>query len=312
MKSLYHITYSKIKIGLGMLIAVTLTSCEKEINVDLPEYQSKIVIEGSIETGEPAMVFITRSADYFQKYDMETLKNMFVTNAVVTVTNQNGVVDSLHYITDPTQAMPFLYKGSTVLGETGGTFKLKVVVDGKEYLASTTILPAVPLDSLNFIEQDGPDHAGIVRANFTDPAGEHNYYRVFAKVIGHDQIFIPVWGGATFDDRLIDGIHTSGDIYRGSQSNLMQNDTSTGENRMSAHYFMPGDIVVIKWCSMDYNSFKFWNSADVEINSGGNPFMSPAPIISNIPDALGVWCGYGTLFDTLVVPSGSAKRISGK
>jgi len=295
-----------------MLIALTMTSCEKDIDVDLPEYQSKIVIEGAIETGEPAMVFITRSTDYFQKYDMETLENMFVKDAVVTVTDQNGVTDSLHFTTDFSQSMPVFYKGSTVKGETGGTYKLKVVVNGKEYLSTTTILPAVPLDSLYFVEMGGPDHAGIVRASFTDPAGAHNYYRVFAKVIGKDQIFLPIWGGATFDDRLIDGVHTTGDIYRGSQSNLIQNDTSTTQEYMTAHYFMPGDIVVVKWCSMDYNSFKFWYTADVEIYSGGNPFMSPAPIISNIPDALGVWCGYGTIFDTLVVPSGSAKRISGK
>lgn len=312
MKLLYHTTYLKIKIGIGLLIAVALSSCEKDINVNLPEYQSKIVIEGAIETGEPAMVFITRSTDYFQKYDLETITNMFITNAVVTVTNQNGVVDSLHFTTDPTQSMPVFYKGSTVLGETGGTYKLKVVVDGKEYSSSTTILPAVPMDSLNFVEQDESNHAGIVRVSFTDPAGAHNYYRVFTKVLGADEMFLPVWGGASFDDRLIDGVHTFGDLYKGSQSNLVQNDTSTSEEYMSAHFFMPGDTVVVKWCSIDYSSYQFWYSADVEIYSGGNPFTSPSPIISNIPDALGVWCGYGTILDTLVVPSGSAKRKSGK
>lgn len=307
MKPLYQI-HKEIKISLLLIFTVLLTSCEKDIDVDLPEYQSKIVIEGSIETGEPAIVFITRSTDYFQKYDMETITNMFVTNATVTVTDQNGVVDSLRFVMDPTQPMPVCYKGFNVKGETGGIYKLKVVVDGKEYQSTTTILPAVPLDSLNFIEQGDPDHAGIIRASFTDPAGEHNYYRVFAKVIGHDQIFLPVWGGASFDDRLIDGVHTTGDIYRGSQSNLIQYDTATANEYMSAHYFMPGDTVVVKWCSLDYNSYKFWFSADVEINSGGNPFMSPAPIISNIPDALGVWCGYGTFIDTLIVPTNTAKR----
>ncbi len=298
--------------GISMLIAATLTSCEKDIDVDLPAYQSKIVIEGSIESGEPAMVFITRSTDYFQKYDMETITNMFVTDAVVTVTNQSGIVDSLRFMMDPAQPMPVFYKGSTVLGETGGTYKLKVVVGGKEYLSTTTILPAIPLDSMNFVEQDESNHAGIVRASFTDPAGVHNYYRIFTKVLGTDDIFLPVWGGASFDDRLIDGIHTFGDIYRGDKSNLIQNDTLSSEQMLNSHYFLPGDTVVVKWCSIDYSSYQFWYSADVEIYSGGNPFTSPAPIISNIPNALGVWCGYGTCLDTIVIPAGNAKHISRK
>lgn len=307
MNILQYINSFKIIAGIAMLVTVTFTSCEKEIAVDLPDYQSKVVIEGSIEPGKPAMVFVTRSTDYFQKYDQETITNMFVNNAFITVTNQSGVIDSLHYAIDPTQAMPFLYIGTHVLGEVGGTYQLKVVVDGKEYQSTTTILPSVPIDSLTFVEENMEEHLGIVRASFTDPAGIHNYYRVFAKVLGTDQIFLPTWGGATFDDRLIDGIHTFSDIYRGGRSNLLQ-DTASGGNRMKSHFFSPGDTVVIKWCSLDYNSYRFWSSADVEINSGGNPFTSPAPIVSNIPNALGVWCGYGTRFDTIVISQGAKRR----
>lgn len=299
--SIFIVTFSTISL-------FTFTSCEKEITVDLPEYQSKMVIEGSIEPGEPATVFITRSTDYFQKYDSATIANVFVTNALVIISDQFGQKDTLSPSFDMTQPLPFFYRGNSLLGQQGGVYQLKVIVDGKEFNSSTTILPVVPYDSISFIQQNDADFSGILRVRFTDPANVHNYYRVFTKVLGVDPTYIPVWGGATFDDRLIDGINTTGDLYKGDKSNLIQ-DTNSGEGRLQSHYFLPGDTVIVKWCSIDYESYRFWYSADMETSSGGNPFTTPAPVISNIPNALGVWCGYGTRFDTIVVPSGLKKIV---
>lgn len=291
-------------INIVLFTSLLFTSCEKEIEVDLPEYESKIVIEGNIEPGEPAVVTVTRSTDYFAHYDSATLSRMFINNAIITISDNFGNSETLTFGIDPTQPIPFVYKGAAVLGQTGGVYTLKVKVEDKEYVATTSILPTVPIDTLFFVEQNQEDHSGIIRVKFTDPAGVHNYYRVFCKVLGVDKSFLPVWGGATFDDRLIEGISTNGDIYKGAQSNLMQ-DTSQGEERLTSRYFIPGDTVVVKWCSIDYNTYRFWYSAEMEINSGGNPFMTPAPIISNIPNALGVWSGYGTQIDTLVIPGSS-------
>ncbi len=286
--------------------SLLFVSCEKEIEVDLPKYESKLVIEGSIDQGMPALVTITRSTDYFARYDSATLARMFVSNAQVYISDNFGNVDTLVFGVDPNQPLPFVYKGNSLFGQVGGVYSLKVVLEDKVYHATTTILPTVPLDSIFFVVQNQQDGSGIIRVKFTDPAGVPNYYSVFTKVLGKDPIFNPVWGGATFDDKLIDGISSNGDLYRGSSSNLIQ-DTAQGEDQLLSRYYQPGDTVVVKWCSIDYTSYRFWYSAEMEINSGGNPFMTPAPIISNIPNALGVWCGYGTHLDTIVIPS-SAKR----
>lgn len=297
---------TSIFLSLAIIGSLFLTSCEKEIEVDLPEYETKTVIEGTIELGEPAMVTITRSTDYFAHYDSETLSRMFINNAIVTLTDNFGHSETLTFGFDDSQPLPFVYRGSTILGQTGGIYTLTVKVEDKEYTATTSILPTVPIDTIFFVEQDQDVHSGIIRIKFTDPAGVYNYYRIFSKVLGRDNAFLPSWGSSTFDDRLIEGISSNGDVYRGSSSNLMQ-DTTQNEGMMRSDYFMPGDTVVVKWCSIDYNTYKFWYSAEMEIMTGGNPFMTPAPIISNIPNALGVWSGYGTRIDTIVIPAGSRK-----
>ncbi len=287
------------KVNLILGIFILLTSCEKEISIDLPQYETKVVIEGSIETGEFAVVTITKSTDYFQVYDSATIANMFVRNALVTVSNQFGSIDTLTFAFDITQPLPFVYKGSTIIGQEGGIYTLKVQVDNKTYTTSTSILPAVTIDSLFFVEQNMDEHKGIIRMKFTDPLGARNYYRLFSKVLGKDSSYTPVWGGATFDDKLIDGISYFADIYRGDKSNLMQENTH-GDPRLS-RFFGIGDTVVVKMSSIDYYTYKFWYSAEMEMNSGGNPFTTPSPINSNIPNALGIWGGYGVFYDTIII-----------
>jgi hypothetical protein len=298
----------KTIILINLIVITFLTSCEKEIQVDLPDYQSKIVIEGSIETNQPEIVCVTRSTDYFQKYDSATISHMIVTNAVVTVTNQFGITDTLVPVFDMSQPLPFIYKGSSVIGQVGGSYTLKVLLDGKTYSANTTILSPIAIDTMYYVEQNDREHIGIVRMKFTDPLGLRNYYRFYSKILGKDVDFIPVWGGATYDDKLFDGLSTFGDIYKGDKTNLMK-DTATGEGRMNSHLFAIGDTVVVKMSSIDYYTFKFWYSAEMEMNSGGNPFTTPSPIISNIPDALGVWAGYGPAFDTIIISNPLKKQI---
>ena len=47
------------------LTSIAFSSCQKEIEVDIPDYDRKIVIEGRIENGSPAMVIVSRSVPYF-------------------------------------------------------------------------------------------------------------------------------------------------------------------------------------------------------------------------------------------------------
>ena len=63
----------KILYPLLLVFVMLFASCQKEIEVDIPDYEQKIVIEGSIEAGEPAMVMVSRSISYFADIDIQTL-----------------------------------------------------------------------------------------------------------------------------------------------------------------------------------------------------------------------------------------------
>jgi hypothetical protein len=39
---------------LYLLIALLFTACQKEVQIDIPQHESQLVIEGRIETGSPS------------------------------------------------------------------------------------------------------------------------------------------------------------------------------------------------------------------------------------------------------------------
>lgn len=44
-----------------MTVCLLAFGCQREIDLDLPDYQPKLVVEGTIENGSPAMVMLSRS-----------------------------------------------------------------------------------------------------------------------------------------------------------------------------------------------------------------------------------------------------------
>lgn len=287
MKRFYTIT-AVVLLSLGLM----MVSCRKEIKIKLPEYKTKLVVEASIETGQTAQVLLSTSAPYFGNVDLSDPTQFFVKGAFVTVSD--GIqTDTL------TELMPgtgYVYIGTKVFGQVGKSYALTIRVDDKIYTGSTSILNPVPLDSLFFKWEQ--DTLGYCWAHLTEPAGQGNYYRWFAKRYPTDQFFAAPFSSA-FDDKFVDGKSFDFGYERPAQPNQQ---TANAEDDERGWYKV-GDTIVVKFCSIGQNEYEFWRSYYSNKSSNGNPFAAPSNIKSTIvgSDVLGSFCGYGTSFDTLVV-----------
>jgi hypothetical protein len=286
----------------GKIIAVCIllfavVSCERDITVDLPEVEQKIVVEGYIEPGEKAVVMLTRSASFFAPVDSASLISYLVANAFVTVSD--GIItDTLVPTLDTSYYVPLLYKSQTLLGQVGKTYTLTVVADGKTLTAVTTIPQLVPLDSVWFKLQEGRDSLGFAWAHLTDPDTVGNCYQWFAKRLGKDKRFLPP-PGSVFEDKFINGKSFDFAYNRGREPNSEEEDDDD-DNDGARGYFQLGDTIAVKFCSIDRAHFDFWRRYHQQVNSNGNPFSAPAPIPTNINGGLGIWGGYATTYDTII------------
>jgi len=273
---------------LFLIIVAFVLGCVPESDFDNMAYEPKLVIDGSIESGGFPRVVLSKSASYFMNIDSSNIRDLFMSTAKVTVSNG---IDSevLTLKRDDSSFPPYAYEGTSLKGESGKAYTLTVEADGELYTSTTTIPEPAKLDKLWFELSPGEDSLGYVHAQFTDPADEANYYRIFTERLHQDSRFIPVYLSA-MGDQYFNGLQFTFTILRGPENYT---------DIIDDLYFKKGDSVRIKLCSMDKKHFDFWRTVERELYVTGNPFSSSGnKIISNIEGekVLGVWGGYGVSF----------------
>ncbi len=192
------------------IVAFTLPSCQKVINVNLNAADPKYVIEGNVTNlAGPYIIKITKTVNFDQLNDFPA-----VSGAVVSITDITAnVADTLLELT------PGYYTTSFIIGLPGHTYQLRITTNGKLFTASSTMPLPVTLDSLYMSKSAfGKPRPAII---YTDPISKGNYY-YFAEYKNHvqtDNIYIR-------SDELINGETINQTLNRGGgESNLNTGDS---------------------------------------------------------------------------------------
>ncbi len=287
-----------------ILLIVTVTmfviSCEKEITPSLPQAEDRIVIEGIIENGQYPHVFVTKNLSYFDAIDSTLLTQLTVKDATVIVSD-GTITDTLEPDLDFFHMPFFGYKGTSIIGEVGKTYKLEVIYQGKSYTGNAYIPELVPIDSMAFKLRYDADTLGHIWFSAKDPDTLGNFYRIFTKTLDKDFAFVhPAYSVA--DDQFINGQSLETTISRGANPMMeeVEEDEPGDDKKIPAEAFIIGETVILKFCTMDASHYDFWYSIEQQSASGGNPFASPTTVRTNMSGgAIGVWGGYGVVYDTI-------------
>ena len=144
------------------IIPIIWTSCD-DFEIDLPDYESKIVVDGWIEQDQYPEVLLSLSAAYFSEIDSVSLRELVVTRAKVTV-SCDGIEDILTLKPNSEYFPPYVYQGTIIKGEAGKTYELEVVYSENVLTASTTIPKVTYLDSVWFELDQDKDSLGFLWA----------------------------------------------------------------------------------------------------------------------------------------------------
>lgn len=298
------------------LFSLCLFSCEKDIDIDLPEAERKLVVEGSIEPGLPPFVILTKTEGYFDPIDINSLQNAFVHGATVFVNNGTNNVQLTEICTNnlPDSLLPAISEligvslesvknfgfclystlDPVIFGEEGKTYTLSITAEGETLTSTTTIPTPVVMDRYWYKDQPGFTDYGYLWFQLNDPQPAGTAYRIYTQRIGKDDRFIPA-NGSVFDDNFFNGLNFEAFLWRGHEV-----DEIPVQGDETWDYFQQGDTIAIKFCTIDQPHFQFWNSFEIAAFNNGNPFAAPATIKTNIEGGLGVWGGYGVSYDTII------------
>ena len=301
------------KIAFLSFLIMGLNSCSKEVKIDIPGFDEQIVIDGSIETGTPAIIFLSNSKDIYAPTDINSYLSGFISGATVTVSN-GTITDTLTEIcTDnlpagfesiaaaffglPIEQLVTLhlcaYVSTGIVGEVGKTYSLKVLYNDKIYTSSTKIENPTALDNLFWREQANLPGYGFSWAKITDSPIMGDAYRWEVKNLG-DLFYSKPFQPFT-DDRFYNG-----KTFEFSVENPMSFKDQTIENQYKGYYKL-GDTIVVKFSKLGKKEYQFFEKKYNQIYSGGNPFATPTNIPTNIEGgALGIWAGFSPWYDTLI------------
>lgn len=292
----------KTRVYVIIFLLVLLNSCERTVEFKLADVTPKLVVEATIENGQPPVVYLSKSQAYFSKIDISVLSNSFVHNADVFVSNGILTHKLKEYAVPVGNGFSVYYYAvdssnlsTAFTGELAKQYSLRVVSEGKEYTA-TTHIPTITkrIDSLYWKQApiNNPPEKVAVMIKATDPPGLGDYVRYFTK-----QNRNPFYPGlnSVFDDQVIDNSTYDFQVERGVDRNMSLPDDFA--------FFNKGDTVTLKLCNIDKATFDFWRTMEFTYISVGNPFSSPTKVLSNISNGgLGYFGGYAAQFRTIVIP----------
>lgn len=281
---------------------LTFSACERVVEFELNDVTPKLVVEATIENNEAPVVYLSKSQAYFSTIDLNALANSFVRNAEVYISNGTTTHKLIEYTLPIGPGLNFYYysndpanPATAFVGELNKSYSLRIVAEGKEYSAITTIPDTTRrIDSFYWkpAPAGNPPEKVSVMIKATDKPGFGDYVRYFTK--RNSELFYPGFN-SVFDDQVIDGATYEVQVERGIPRN--------GSTPEGYSFFDKGDTVTLKLSNIDKATYDFWRTMEFTYASAGNPFSSPTKVISNIiGGALGYFGGYATQYRTIIIP----------
>ncbi len=251
--------------------------------------QTQLVVEGWIDAGDFPVVKLTKTLHFGKKeaIELDSLSKYVERWAKVSISDgERTEVMVGRY--DRRYFPPFIYMTYDMRGEVGKEYVLKVETpDGIVAEAKTTIPQVETVDSFR-VEPTEVDSLFQLYA-YTNCKRRCKF---FTEVVDEDTEFFSSELGL-LDVGMI-GKDGKVSVRRG-RSNMVKD---------SNHYFKSGEIVRVKFATLDDASYDYWRSFEDMIALSRVPLLPVSSNLkSNVEGALGYWCGYGsTFYQVLVKP----------
>lgn len=263
-----------VVIFVSLLSILSLCSCNKVIELDLRDTETKYVIEGII-TNEPGVckVNITKTKNFNKDNEFEK-----VSGATVKIIDNGAEI-----ILSETQ--PGVYETALINGTPGHVYRLSVLVDNQTFTATSTMPQPVLMDTL-YVARGPFGQFKFATVGYTDPAGINNGYRFVQYVNGVKEPTI-FWENDEFTD---------------GEQVIMMLDASADE-KDDPRNIKTGDQVTVEMQCLDEPIYQYWYTLRAGGGDGDANTAAPANPITNIEGgAIGYFSAHTTSRKIVIAP----------
>ncbi len=252
------------KINLIVALVITLSACERIVELEIPSSDPKIVVEGQITSQlEPWEIRLTVSQPYFDQSNLS-----FVSNAEVSIVGKDGSdVNLIH--TDSGYYKSELFQQCLP----GETYSLSVTYDGQKYLASDETPMAFPIDTIasyylpennGFIEKG---YYVFIQGKEREEKGDFYLFKVYVNDTLKDDF------GSDLDSDEFGSVSYLNEDF---DVNNILSELSKGKTPRPFPFTVePGDSVRVEQYAISEKYFKYVLAVETQLGRSGTPFDPP-------------------------------------
>ena len=262
-----------VKLAGLILVVLALSACDrfqKNIEVDLPDYESELVVESYLKQGKPITVLLTKSSTYFGEVGLPQIPDAEVT---INGYGHSSFSTKLYYRSN----VPFIpgeyynYQSDMNLPYYGeNSYYLLTIRDNKtgQVITGKTeflLTPYIESIEARFRESDNKAFL-LVKFQDVEP-DKRNYYRLLVQ--------------KKLDDgkrKLVNDIKFEGNVKTNNQ-------IAIGTN----YELQEGDEAQVRLFHLSKEYYDFLRTMDNAKQSNQNPFTQPTPVKSTVDGGLGVF-----------------------
>ncbi|MDR3678703.1 MAG: DUF4249 domain-containing protein [Flavipsychrobacter sp.] len=294
----------KIKYCLLLVTIVLVASCEKEITVKLPPYNSRLVVNSSTEVGDTiiAAVGVSTSATNKSLINMGQLTVQLYVNGVYA---QNMVLDSagLNYRSTVVVVAGAQYTIQVTSSIASlGTVSASITAPTKVAISNVTRIPNARVDA----DGNSQDEVSVF---FTDPAPAGDYY-VIEFHSGADSNI-----QSQYNSQYSYGfcVNSSDPSIETATSDFIDLNTCLSNNKIFFHdplfngtrkelkfyigsgdigpYITPTDTLYgsVKLHHVTDAGYKYLQTSQVANDTNGDPFSEPVNVYTNVKNGYGIF-----------------------
>lgn len=275
-------------------------SLSQEIELDLPEYERELNVEGYMLPGLPLyFLSLTETVGYFDEFELPVINDATVVikygneiDTLIPVNLAEGF--TLPGISTDTIRLFLPGVNEVYLGlrlsPDNFTDKFELSINdekrGRQATATTQLMEPIRHDSMTY----GFDDKGkaFVLTHFTDFPNQANYYRRILKIKRPFQIT------GTEDTVWLSDVE---------QSFIFDDDLADGEPVVigTGFDYEAGDTLISFLYHIDKEYYDYIESSDGAIQANFSPFAQPTRILDNIIGGTGIFTGMALDVDTVII-----------
>lgn len=289
-------SFRRFRIGLTWFMGIlVLVSCEKVIDISIPDKDRKMVVNGLVESGKPVRIHLSRSRSVLESDSL-----LAIAGAEVALYSGNSLIGTLQEVSGGYYTLPGF------LPLTGETYRLTAARSGMSGVEATAVLPPVvpilSVDTLTITGEWGQQEMRL-SVKFNDPAGQHNIYAFGADVTYKEIDYITMqYTGRLVtqtsylygnDDRFLksESINFEGKLY--FEDLLFDGLPKTVEFGISDYAYYESDTVwlQVRMHQIDPSYYRYILSYNAYQDAHGNPFSEPVQVYTNVVNGFGIFAG---------------------